>query len=162
MRDWQWKEYWASTAGSVLTVAQVVLWIVNGSGEVRWLALLGVALWSVGVIFSWVPIIQFKRQGGVAKGESYVKTTVLVDTGIYAIVRHPQFISWPMFSVALMLIVQSWLVVALGVVSIALYVQDFSKVDAMNIDKFGDAYRDYMERVPAWNPVAGVWRWARR
>jgi protein-S-isoprenylcysteine O-methyltransferase Ste14 len=30
------------------------------------------------------------QEGGVAKGEGYIKTTVLVDTGIYAIVRHPQ------------------------------------------------------------------------
>ena len=37
-----------------------------------------------------LPIITFRRKGGVAKGESYIKTTVLVDTGIYAIVRHPQ------------------------------------------------------------------------
>ena len=141
---------------------QVVLWIAYGSGDIRWLTLSGIALWSVGVIFAWVPILQFKRQGGVAAGESYVKTTVLVDTGIYAIVRHPQFISWPMFSVALMLMTQLWLVAALGIVSIVLYCRDFRMVDANAIDKFGDAYRDYMERVPGWNPAAGVWRWVER
>jgi len=162
VRDWQWKKYWASTAGSVLTVMQVVLWVAYGSGDVRWLTVSGIVLWCVGVVFAWVPIFQFKRQGGVARGESYVKTTVLVDTGVYAIVRHPQFISWPMFSVALMLITQHWLVVALGATSIALYGKDFRAVDALAIEKFGDAYRDYMDRVPGWNPLAGVWRWARQ
>lgn len=162
MRDWQWKEYWASTAGSILAVAQVVLWVIWGSGDITWLALVGIALWWVGVVFAWVPIFQFKRQGGVAKGESYIKTSVLVDTGIYAIVRHPQFISWPMFSIAVMLIVQHWLVVALGAAAIVLFCLDFRKVDAADIAKFGDAYRDYMERVPGWNPTAGVWRLVRR
>lgn len=98
----------------------------------------------------------------VAKGKSHIKTTMLVDTGIYAIIRHPQFISWPTFSAALMLIVQQWLVVALGAASIVLFCKDFREVDSSEIEKFGDEYRDYMERVPGWNPVAGVWRWIRR
>jgi protein-S-isoprenylcysteine O-methyltransferase Ste14 len=121
-----------------------------------------VTLWCVGVAFAWVPIFQFKRQGGVAKGESYVKTTVLVDTGLYAIVRHPQFVSWPMFSIAVALIVQRWPVAALAAASIVLFCLDFRKMDASDTDKFGDAYREYMERVPGWNPIAGVWRWMRR
>lgn len=162
MSDWQWKRYWASSLGSALTVAQVVLWLLLGGGPVRWLVLCGVALWCVGVVFAWLPIIQFKRQGGVAKGDSYVKTTVLVDSGIYAIVRHPQFVSWPMFAVALMLMVQHWVVVVLGVASIALYVTDFRKVDALAVERFGEPYREYMARVPGWNPIAGVWRLLRR
>jgi protein-S-isoprenylcysteine O-methyltransferase Ste14 len=162
VRDWQWKKYWASTAGTVLTLAEIALWIAYGSGEVRWIALAGVTLWCVGVIFAWVPIFQLKRHGGVAKGDSYVKTTKLVDTGLYAIVRHPQFISWPMFSIAVALIVQRWPVWVVGALSVVLFCVDFRKVDASDIDKFGDAYREYMERVPGWNPIAGAWRWLRR
>jgi len=162
MRDWQWKKYWASTAGTGLILAQIVLWAIYGSGDIRWLALVGVALWCVGVIFAWVPILQLKRQGGVTKGDSYVKTTVLVDTGLYAIVRHPQFLSWPMFSVAVALIVQRWPVSVVGAVSVVLVCLDFRKADEGGIEKFGDAYREYMKRVPAWNPIAGVWRWIRR
>lgn len=45
--------------------------------------------------------------------------------------------------------------------SSVLFCKDFREVDSSDIAKFGDAYRDYMERVPGWNPVAGVWRWIR-
>lgn len=162
MRDRQWTEYWASSLGSAFIVAQFVLWIIRGSGDLRWLVYVGIALWCVGVVFAWVPIFQLKRRGGVARGESYVKTTVLVDTGIYGIVRHPQFLSWPMFSVALMLMAQQWIVVVLGAASLGLCWLDFRKVDSIDVEKFGDAYRDYMQRVPGWNPVAGLWRWVRR
>jgi protein-S-isoprenylcysteine O-methyltransferase Ste14 len=162
MRGERWRKYWASTAGSFLIVAQVVLWIVWGFGDIGWLRVAGIVLWWAGVVFAWVPIFQLKRRGGVAKGESYVRTTTLVDTGIYAIVRHPQFISWPLFSVALMLMVQRWAVVALGAVSMVLVYKDFRDADASGIEKFGDAYRDYMRREPGWNLFAGVWRWARR
>jgi len=162
VRDWQLKKYWASGTGTVLILAEIALWVVYGSGDIGWLTILGVVLWCLGVVFAWVPIFQFKRQGGVAKGDSYVRTTVLVDTGIYAIVRHPQFVSWPMFSVAVALIVQRWPVSVLAGVSIVLISLDFRKADASNIGKFGDSYREYMERVPGWNPVLGLWRWVRR
>jgi protein-S-isoprenylcysteine O-methyltransferase Ste14 len=162
MRDWQWRKYWASAAGGVLLLTQIALWIAWGGGDVAWLALTGVALWVVGVVFALVPILQFKRRGGVAKGESYVKTTVIVDSGVYAVVRHPQFISWPMFSVALMLMTQQWLVVVLGALSILLFCLDFRTVDERELAKFGDAYRDYITRVPGWNPLVGIWRWFRR
>lgn len=160
--DQPWREYLASTIGSVLVVAQLILFIIWGTGDVGWLTYVGFVLWWVGVIFAWVPIFQFKRQGGVAKGESYIRTTVLVDTGFYAIVRHPQFIAWPMFTVALMLLSQHWVVVALGVLSFPLLCVDFHKVDARNIEKFGDAYVEYAARVPGWNPVEGLWRLLRR
>lgn len=157
-RSHGWRKYWASTLGSVLTAAQVLLWIVWGFGDIAWLAYAGLALWWIGVVFAWVPVIQLKRRGGVARGAQYVHTTVLVDTGIYAVVRHPQFLSWPVFSVALMLMVQRWTVVALGLVAMALVLWDFRDADADGIEKFGDAYRDYMRRVPGWNPAAGAWR----
>jgi len=31
-------------------------------------------------------------EGGVKEGESYVKTTRLVDESLYAVVRHPQYL----------------------------------------------------------------------
>jgi len=36
------------------------------------------------------------------------------------------------------------------------------KADHDLIGKFGDSYREYMQRVPGTNLIAGVWRWIRR
>ena len=59
------------------------------------------------MVFAVLPILTLRRQGGVAKGQSYMKTTTLVDTGIYAIVRHPQGgTAWLLFNLATMLIAQ--------------------------------------------------------
>jgi len=33
---------------------------------------------------------EFRKKGGAPKGKNIVNTTVLVDSGIYAIIRHPQ------------------------------------------------------------------------
>ena len=142
-----------------LTVAQIVLaFLVRrpGSEALRWA---GWIAWWTGAIFGWLPIFIFRRKGGVTKGESYVKTTKLVDTGLYAIVRHPQMgTAWLLMCVALMLMAQHWSSVALGVPTMVLVHLDLLKADRRLVEKFGDAYRRYMERVPRVNFVLGVVR----
>jgi protein-S-isoprenylcysteine O-methyltransferase Ste14 len=151
----------ASIAG-VLTVAQIILAFFlrrPGPEAVEWVG--WICLWT-SAIFGWLPIITFRRKGGVPQGQSYVKTTVLVDTGIYAIVRHPQGgTAWLLINLGVLLIAQHWSSVVLGIVSMVLAYVDTLKADQRCIEKFGDAYRRYMERVPRVNFVAGVIRLAR-
>lgn len=152
----------ASWIGTVLILAQIVLLFVLGAGRIAWLRYVGFALWALAAVFGWVPILQFKKSGGVAPGESYVRTTRLVDTGLYAIVRHPQFVAWPLMALAVALVSQHPVVIALGAMASAVFCLDLAEVDRMDAAKFGEEYRAYMERVPGWNFVAGLWRWARR
>jgi protein-S-isoprenylcysteine O-methyltransferase Ste14 len=155
----KWIASWIATG---LVISQIVLMIVLGGGEIAWLRYAGFALWALAAVFGWVPIYQFKKGGGVAEGDSYIKTTLLVDTGLYAIVRHPQFVAWPIMAVAVALVSQHPVVIIMGAVAAVLACVDFRTVDARNIDKFGEPYRQYMERVPGWNFVAGLWRWMHR
>jgi len=152
-----------SSIAGVLTVAQIVLAFFlhqPGSEALEWAG--WICLWTSG-IFGMLPVITFRRKGGVAEGESYMKTTVLVDTGIYAIVRHPQGgTAWLLINLGVMLIAQHWSSVVLGLVSLVLVYADTFKTDQYCIEKFGDAYRRYMERVPRVNFVAGIVRLARR
>jgi protein-S-isoprenylcysteine O-methyltransferase Ste14 len=83
-----------------------------------------------------------------------MKTTVLVNIGIYAIGRHPQM------GAAWMLITRHWSSIALGVPAMVLAYLDLLKADQRCIEKFGDAYKCYMERVPRVNFVAGIIRLA--
>jgi protein-S-isoprenylcysteine O-methyltransferase Ste14 len=148
-----------ASIASVLTVAQIVLaFFLHGRGSeaLEWAG--WVCLWTSG-IFGILPIITFRSKGGVPKGESYIKTTVLVDTGIYAIVRHPQGgTAWLLLSLGVMLIAQHWTSVVLGLVSMVLAYADTFKADRYCIEKFGDAYRHYIERVPRVNFIAGIVR----
>ncbi len=152
----------ASWIAAVLTLGQIALLIALGGGEIIWLRSAGFAFWTLAAVFGCLPIYQLKRHGGVAKGASYMETTQVVDTGIYAIVRHPQFVAWPLMNVALAFMSQNPMVVAMGAAAFVLACVDFRTVDARNVDKFGDAYRDYVIRVPGWNFIAGLWRWAQR
>ncbi|MGD2148334.1 MAG: hypothetical protein PVH41_16700 [Anaerolineae bacterium] len=148
-----------SSVAGALTVAQIVLaFFLNrhGSEALAWAG--WICLWT-SAVFGVLPIITFRRKGGVAKGESYVKTTVLVDSGLYALVRHPQGgTAWLLINLGVMLVAQHWSSVALGLPSLVLVYTDTFKADRYCIDKFGEAYRHYIERVPRVNFVVGIGR----
>ncbi|MBN1440266.1 MAG: isoprenylcysteine carboxylmethyltransferase family protein [Anaerolineales bacterium] len=118
----------------------------------------GWAIWAVSLIFGVAPIFILGRRGGVAKGKSYVETTRLVDTSLYAVVRHPQYLAGILFNVAMMLMAQHGLVILLGLASAALLYSDIQDADRSGIAQFGDAYREYMRRVPQVNIPLGLYR----
>jgi len=152
-----------ASIASVLTVAQVVLaFFLHGrnSEALQWAG--WICLWASGM-FGILPIIAFRRKGGVPKGESYMKTTVLVDTGIYAIVRHPQGgTAWLLINLGVMLIARHWTSMILGLVSMGLVYADTFKADQYCIEKFGDTYKRYMQNVPRVNFLVGIIRLLQR
>jgi protein-S-isoprenylcysteine O-methyltransferase Ste14 len=98
----------------------------------------------------------------VEKGKSYMLTARLVDTSLYAIVRHPQYLAGMLFNIAMMLLAQHWLVILLGLVSAGLIYLDFQTADQEGIEKFGEDYRQYMQRVPQVNFILGILRLIKR
>jgi protein-S-isoprenylcysteine O-methyltransferase Ste14 len=108
-------------------------------------------------IFGWLPIFTFRSRGEV-QGRSYVDTTVLVDSGVYSVVRHPQYLAGLLICIALPLITWHWLVILLGGASLGMYWWSAVVEEEQNLEKFGDSYRDYMGRVPRFNFLLGFWR----
>jgi protein-S-isoprenylcysteine O-methyltransferase Ste14 len=148
----------SSTILTIVSVGQIVLTFVlynkTGSSIVRnvgW-----VILW-ISAVFGWLPIYTLKKWGK-PKGRGYVRTTVLVDRGIYAIVRHPQYVAGMLMGLALSLIAQHWIVAILGaIVIVRLYADTFTEEESV-IEKFGEEYERYKESVPRVNFVVGLAR----
>jgi protein-S-isoprenylcysteine O-methyltransferase Ste14 len=160
-----WREYVLSCIWGSLLAAQIVLVLVFGKYNEAGMDVvmyLGWVVWAVSVVFGWLPILVLKRKGGVKKGKSYVATSVLVDSGLYSIVRHPQYTAGILWSLALVLVSQNWLVVAMGLVVIVTLYLDILKADKHEIEKFGDAYKRYMKKVPRTNFILGIVRLLRR
>jgi protein-S-isoprenylcysteine O-methyltransferase Ste14 len=95
----------------------------------------------------------------VEEGRSYIHTTELVTSGLYAIIRHPQFLASDFLATAVMCITQHWGVYLAGVVAVAVNHATMVKADRDLVQKFGEPYREYMQRVPRWNALIGLWRW---
>jgi protein-S-isoprenylcysteine O-methyltransferase Ste14 len=134
--------------------------VLTGVIEVRSypaLFIIGWVVWAFGMVLVMAPIILFPRWGGVPKGKSFVNTTRLVDTGIYAVIRHPQYTGgiYAIF-VTTLLWYPHWLFGVLGVIgSVVVYIS-CREEDQRLIEKFGDDYIAYMRKVPGMNLISGL------
>lgn len=118
-------------------------------------------LW-ISAVFGWLPIFTFRKWGGTPKGKSYIHTTKLVDRGVYALVRHPQYLAGMLLASGLCLISQHWAVWVLGVMAVMIYYADILEEEKQSREKFGQEYKAYMQRVPRVNFVLGIIRLLRR
>ena len=156
-----WRDIILSTFSSLLFISQIIvgLYLLYGVTQIAILAYIGVGLYVFsGIVFGMLPTFEFRKKGDVIKGKSYIHTTKLVDTGIYSIVRHPQYITFIMWSFAGMLLFQHWIVILLGIPVIPLTYIDLIKADKDAIKKFGDDYKKYMKKVPRANFLLGIIR----
>lgn len=121
------------------------------------LFILGWVIWAFGMVLVMAPVIVFPRQGEVPRGKSFVNTTRLVDTGIYAVVRHPQYTGgiYAIFATTL-LWYPHWLFAVLGVIGAMLIYLSTIEEDRRLIEKFGKDYVSYMKKVPRMNIFLGV------
>ena len=127
-----------------------------------WITNLGWLILVISAIFGWLPIYEFKKHGEVPDDKNYIHTTKLVDTGVYSIVRHPQFLAGILICLSMMLISQHRYSMVAGLVASIVYASDVPVADKKLVEKFGDSYLDYMEQVPALNLVTGIIRRLRR
>ncbi len=118
----------------------------------------GLLLLAGGIALNFLAGHEFQRKGGVPEGEHLIHTTRLVDSGIYAVVRHPQYLGFILIVLSLVLISQHWLSVISGVIGSILFYIDVKTEEQSNIEKFGDDYTRYMQRVPRMNALVGVMR----
>jgi protein-S-isoprenylcysteine O-methyltransferase Ste14 len=142
---------------SILFVTQYVLaffiFKLPGWEPLQWI---GWGVLGLSIFFGIAPIFILSRLGSVAKGKSYVHTQKLVDTSLYSIVRHPQYLAGILFNLAMMLLAQHWLILLLGIISIILFYLDIQNADQEGIDKFGEEYKRYIQRVPQVNFLYGI------
>lgn len=153
--------------GTLLTILGIVCFpanplVLTGVIEVQSylvLTIVGWVVWVFGMVLVMAPIIMFPRRGGVTKGKSFVHTTQLVETGIYAIVRHPQYTGgiYALF-LTTFLWYPHWLFGVLGVIGTTVIYLSCREEDKLLVEKFGNDYTEYIKRVPGMNFVEGIIR----
>ena len=154
-----WKDFILICMYGPLLVIQVVcvFMFFNYPGY-NLLMVLGIVMLLSFFVVGYLPSYEFKKRGGVPEGKSYMHTTTVVDTGIYAYVRHPQFLSWILLSIGLACLSQYWLSVVCVILIAVLIYMEALRADTTAVEKFGDSYRQYMQKVPRLNPLVGLYR----
>lgn len=157
--DFSWKDTIPSVISTILFLLQMFYgFFIAKNVTVLFLEYIGVAVFILSGIFGMAPVIMFPKKGGVSKGKSFVYTTKVVDSGIYAIMRHPQYSSFILWAIAAMLLFQNIVVIVLGLPIFILIYYDMMKEEKRNINKFGESYKQYMKRVPRVNFLLGLYR----
>ena len=131
----------------------LVIFKVVEPTNIEVLCYVGWIFWAVGIALIILPYYHFY----------YRKANVLVDSGIYAVVRHPLYLGWILsIFVATIFLYPHWLFVIIGFSGIASVYLISREEDRLNIEKFGNNYKKYMEKVPRMNLLLGVMRLLRR
>jgi protein-S-isoprenylcysteine O-methyltransferase Ste14 len=86
----------------------------------------------------------------------------LIDWGIYGIVRHPMYVGAMLIYLSWSFFLPHWLTLLLSLVNIAILYWFILQGDRRNIELFGSAYEQYIERVPRVNFLAGFLKSLRR
>ena len=160
-KRFSWIDFVPVTFVTLLFISQIIvgIYLLSDVSQIEFLAYAGVALYGLsGIVFGMLPVLEFRKKGRVIKGKSYIHTTQLVDSGIYSIVRHPQFVTFILWAFAGMLLFQHWIIVLLGIPIITLTYIDLIRADKSSIEKFGEDYKASMKKVPRANFLLGIIR----
>ena len=148
-------------ASVFLMLAQIIVGVIYGTLfgpyfgiEILWYA--GWMVLSVGLVFFFSIPIYFSKRGKPGKGKGLMDTTVVVDSGTYGIVRHPQILGCILLMSASILISQHWLSAIVGIPLTVWYYIEVAKEEKGLILKFGDDYKRYMQKVPRMNFLLGI------
>jgi len=109
-----------------------------------------------GVFIFW-PFYLLARHGG-KDGRTYMQVSVVVDRGLYAITRHPQYLGYMFLACGFALLSQHWVAVLLAVVGVTFFYLQTVKEERHCLAQLGAPYEQYLRRVPRFNIVWGMIR----
>jgi len=162
MKRWAKESFLYYVAGVLLIAEYLSIWLLDKPVVLEGLDYIAWTVWAVSAFLAVLPMFVLRRKGRVPKGGSYVDTDVLVDTGIYALVRHPQYLGWLLMYVALILFNPHLPITIVGVLGMVCVYLISRQEDRQLVERFGELYERYMQSVPRMNLLAGVIRLTRR
>ena len=145
-------------AGALLLAQFALMWVLYESIDVDGLKYLAWAVWILAATLLAVSMLTLRSRGQVQAGRSCVETEALIATGVYALVRHPLYLGWMLMYLAVFLFDPNWVLALVGILGIACVYWFTNQEEQLLIEKFGESYRRYMQRVPRFNLAAGTIR----
>lgn len=123
----------------------------------------GVVILLTAPLFIFSPFFLLSKYGkNEMEEETYIHTGKVVDKGLFAILRHPQYLGYVMLAVGFALVSQNLVIVCLSVISTTCFYLQALKEEDFCLDQFGEPYQNYLSKVPRFNFILGVWRIFRR
>lgn len=147
---------------SLVTVLLLIAGLFLERGDHATLRGTGVVLLALSGLFIFAPFLLLSRHGRSRGSESYMQTGAVVDRGVYAITRHPQYLGYMLLASGFALLSQHLLALLLAAVSVTLFYLQAASEERYCLAQFGGAYEGYLRRVPRFNVVLGIVRLLQR
>ena len=109
-------------------------------------------------VFIFAPFYLLTKHGGQKEGKTYMQSRQVVDQGLYAITRHPQYLGYMLLGGGFALLSQNWITGLLAVIGITCFYVQATLEEQYCLSQFGEPYSQYLQRVPRFNLVLGVFR----
>lgn len=106
----------------------------------------------IGMVFVTISVITLRIKG----------IDRIVDSGIYSIVRHPMYLGGMVLFISHIFFFQHWIITVNAIIAVICIYLSIWLGDQRNIEKFGDRYKQYMQKVPRMNFLAGLKRLLQR
>jgi protein-S-isoprenylcysteine O-methyltransferase Ste14 len=112
-------------------------------------------------VFIFLPFYLLAKYGETKDGQTYMQAGIVVDRSLYAITRHPQYLGYTFLACGFALLSQHWVAVLLATIGATCFYLQAVREERYCLAEFGDAYVQYCRRVPRFNVVLGIIRFAR-
>ena len=91
-----------------------------------------------------------------------MQTDAVVDQGLYAITRHPQYLGYIFLACGFALLSQHWAAFLLAAAGSTFFYLQAVREERSCFARFGEPYEQYLWRVPRFNIVLGIVRLLQR
>jgi len=118
----------------------------------------GVFVLLLSSVFIFAPFYLLAKHGRMGNGQTYMQAKIVVDRGLYAITRHPQYLGYIFLACGFALLSQHWLAVLLAAVGSASFYLQAIREERYCLGQFGESYERYLQRVPRFNIILGIMR----
>lgn len=147
---------------SVVTISLIIVTQFLARGGDPYLRGVGVFVLLLAGVFIFAPFYLLKKHGGIKDGQTYTHARIIVDRGLYAITRHPQYLGYIFLACGFALLSQHWVAVLLAVIVVTLFYLQAVREERYCLAQLGEPYEQYLRRVPRFNIVLGIMRLPRR
>ncbi len=143
---------------SLVTILLLIATQFLEQGDKAYLRVAGVVMLGLAGVFIFVPFFLLQKHGQSQDRRTYMQTEAVVDRGLYAIIRHPQYLGYMLLGGGFALLAQHGLAILLAILGILFFYVQALREERYCLAQFGEPYEGYIGRVPRFNVALGIVR----
>jgi len=126
----------------------ILLFVVEIPPGLVFLQYFAFLFFGIGIVFVVLSIITQTRK----------KEARIIQSGVYALVRHPMYFGAMCLFLAMALFLPHWIMILLSMLNLVVIFRFMITEERENLEKLGPEYKVYMEEVPRLNLLLGLMR----